>query len=61
MGQPKMVVPVLKGRGNFEVSSEQIRVYTRLQGIESVFDTDAYVDVGADGNDKGSLMAEGVL
>ena len=55
-----MVVPVLEGRGNFEVFSKQMRVYTKLHGFDNVFDTDAYVDVGADGNDKESLMAQGV-
>ncbi|CAN0366676.1 unnamed protein product [Laminaria digitata] len=60
VGQPKMAVPVLEGRGNFEVFSKQMRVYTKLQGIESVFDTDAYIDVGAYGNDKESFMAQGV-
>ena len=35
-------------------------VHTKLQGFESVFDIDAYVGVEADGNDKESLMAEGL-
>ena len=33
-------------------------MYTKLHGFEDAFDTDAYVDVGADGNDKESLMAQ---
>ena len=28
--------------------------------LKNVFDTDEYVDVGADGNDKEALMAQGV-
>lgn len=39
-----------------------MRVYTKLERIESVFNTDVYVDVdvGADENNEESLMAEGV-
>ena len=60
LGQPKMAIPVLKRRGNFDNFSRQMLVYTKLHGIENVFDTDEYVDVEADGNDKESLMAQGV-
>ena len=45
---------------DFDTFSKQMLVYTKLNGFVNVFDTDGYVDVGADGNDKESLMAQGV-
>ena len=60
LGQPKMAIPVLKGRKNFGTFSKQMLVYTKLHAFENVFDTDEYVDIGADGNNKESLMAQGV-
>ena len=60
MGQPKMAIPILKRKDHFDTFSNQMLVYTKLHSFENVFDTDEYVDVGADGNDKGSLMAQGV-
>ena len=38
LGQPKTTVPALKGRENFD-SSKQMRVYAKLHGFESVFDS----------------------
>ena len=52
LGQPKMAIPVLKDRENFDTFSKQMRVYAKLHGFESVFDNDPYVEVGADGNDR---------
>lgn len=50
----------MKGRENFESFSIQMQVYTKLHRFETVFDSDPYVEVGADGNDKYTLMAQGV-
>ena len=60
LGQSKMAIAVLKGRENFETFSKQVRVYSKLHGFESVFDNNPYVEVGADGNDRESIMAQGV-
>ena len=60
LGQPKMAIPVLKGRNNFDTFSKQMRVYPKLCGFESVLDNDPNVEVGADGNDRESIMAQGV-
>ena len=37
-----------------------MRVYAKLHGFETVFDNDPYVMVGADGNDREYIMAQGV-
>ena len=37
-----------------------MRVYAKLHGFETVFDNDPYVMVGADGNDRESITAQGV-
>ena len=37
-----------------------MRVYAKLHRFETVFESDPYVEVGADGNDKETLMAQGV-
>ena len=55
LGQPKMAIPVLKGRNNFDTFSKQMRVYPKLCGFESVLDNDPNVEVGADGNDRESI------
>ena len=55
-----MQVPVLKGRDNYDSFRKQMRVYTKLHGFETVFDSDEYVEVGAEGKDKESLLAQGV-
>ena len=55
-----MTIPVLKGRDNFDTFSKQMRVYAELHGLETVFDDDPYVEVGVDGNDRKSTMAQGV-
>ena len=55
-----MAIPVLKGRENFDTFWKQMKVYVKLNGFESVFDNDPYVEVGADGNDRESIMAQGV-
>ena len=49
LGQPKMAIPVLKGRDNSDIFSKQMRVYAKLHGFETVFDNDPYVKVGPDG------------
>ena len=58
--QLKMAVPTLKGRENFDSFSKQMKVYAKLHGFESVFDSDSYVEVGAEGSDRASLVAQGV-
>ena len=55
-----MASPVLKGRENFDTFSKQMKVYAKLHGFESVFDNDPYVEVGADENDRETIMAQGV-
>ena len=60
LGQPKMAVPTLKGRDNFDSLSKQVRVYIKLHGFESILDNDSYIEVGAEGSDRASLMAQGV-
>ena len=60
LGQPKMAIAVLKGREKFDTFSKQMRVYAKLHGFETVFDSDPYVEVGADGNDRESIIAQGV-
>ena len=37
-----------------------MRVYAKLHRFETVFESDPYIEVGADGNDKETLMAQGV-
>ena len=37
-----------------------MRVYAKLHGFESAFDNDPLVKVGADRNDRESIMAQGV-
>ena len=37
-----------------------MKVYTKLHAFETVFDSDDYVEIGAEGNSKKSLMAQGV-
>lgn len=56
-----MAVPVLEWRGNFEVFSKQMHVYTKLHGFDNVFGTDGYVDVGAYGNEKGVAHGSGCV
>ena len=58
LGQPKMAIPVLKNRGNFDTVLKQMRAYAKLHGFDVVFDNDPCVDVGEDGKDKESLMAQ---
>ena len=60
LGQPKMAIPVLKVRENFDTFPQQMRVYAKLHGFESVFDNNPCVEVWADGNDRQSIMAQGV-
>jgi len=60
LGQPKLAIPVLKGRENFDTFSKQMRVYAKLHGFETVFESDPYVEVGADGSDRASMMVQGV-
>ena len=60
VGHSWMAIPVLKGRENFDTFWKQMKVYVKLNGFESVFDNDPYVEVGADGNDRESIMAQGV-
>ena len=60
LGQPKMAIPILKGRENVDIFSKQMRVYAQLHRFETVFESDPYIEVGADGNDKETLMAQGV-
>ena len=55
-----MAIPILKGRENVDIFSKQMRVYAKLHRFETVFESDPYVEVGADGNDKETLMAHGV-
>ena len=55
-----MAIPVLKGRDNFDTFSKQMRVYAKPHGFEPVFGNDPYVEVGADGNDRESIVAQGV-
>ena len=59
-GIQKMAVPQLKGRENFDSFSRQMKVYSKLYRFEAVFESDPYVEVGADGNDRVSLKAQGV-
>ena len=59
LGQPKMAILVLKGKDAFEVFCKQMKFYTKLHGFESVFDSDESVEIGAEGNDKKSLLAQG--
>ena len=35
-----------------------MRVYAKLHRFETVFESDPYIEVGADGNDKETLMAQ---
>ena len=51
---------VLKGPDDFEVFCLQMKVYTKLHGFETVFVSDEYVEIGAEGDEKKSLMAQGV-
>ena len=37
-----------------------MKVYTKLHGFETVFDSDEHVEIGAEGNDKKPLVAQGV-
>ena len=60
LGQPKMAIPILKGRENVDIFSKQMRVYAKLHRFETVFESDPYIEVGADDNDKETLMAQGV-
>ena len=55
-----MAIPVLKGKEDFEVCCKQMKVYTKLHGFESVLDSDEYVEIGAEGSDKMSLVAKGM-
>ena len=55
-----MAVSTLKGGENFDSFSKQVRFYAKLHGFQSVFDSDSYVEVGAEGGDRASLMAQGV-
>ena len=55
-----MAIPILKGRENVDIFSKQMRVYAKLHRFETVFESDPYVEVGADGNDEETLMAQGV-
>ena len=58
LGQPKMAIPVLKSRGNFDTFLKQMGACAKLHGFDAVFDNDPYVDVGEDGKDKESFMAQ---
>ena len=60
LGQPKMAVPTSKGRENFDSFSKQMGVYAKPHGVESVFDSDSSVEVGAEGSDRVSLVAQAV-
>ena len=55
-----MVIPVLNGRENFDTFSKQMRVYGMLHGFDTIFDSEPYVEVGNHGNDRKSIMAQGV-
>ena len=55
-----MAIPILKGRENVDIFSKQMRVYAKLHRFETVFESDPYIEVGADGNDKETLMAQGL-
>ena len=37
LGQPKMSIPTLKGRENFDSFSKQMRIHAKLHGFESAF------------------------
>ena len=60
LGQPEMEIPGLKGRDHFDTFSKQMRVYAKLHRLVSPFGNDPYVEVGVDGNDRESIMAQGV-
>ena len=60
VGQPRMTVPILKVRENFENFSKQMKVYATLHCFDTVFEHDPYIVVGADASSKTSLMALGV-
>ena len=47
-----MAIPTSKGRENFDSFSEQMRIYAKLHRFESAFESDSYVEVGAEGSDR---------
>ena len=55
-----MAIRVLKGGENFDTFSKQVRVYAKLHGFKTVFESDPYVEVEAYRNDRQSIMAQGV-
>ena len=59
LGQPKMAIPVLKGKCDCEVFCKQMKVYTKLHGFEAVFDNDEYDEIGYEGDGKKSLNGPG--
>ena len=58
LGQPKMAIPVLKGKGNFDTFSKQVRVCKATWIGVSLRQKDPYVEVGADGNENPSWPRE---
>lgn len=48
----------LKDGGKFEAFSKKVRVYSKLYRFETVFESDHYFDVGADGSSKHLWMAK---